>query len=127
MANPMRKVKVDSKEKVLVIPEIYHFAVQMAAEQKFWNTSHLVRLLVPFLDISSMLNLAADHPITLDLLRQNSSRRRALWSNLLKRTRIGEEAVNDAVGLREGLRKKYGIIWEFFPTWGGVSSIPKLL
>ena len=33
------------------------------------------------------------------------------------------------LSLREPLRKKYGIIWEFFPTGGGggVSSIPKLL
>ena len=28
--------------------------------------------------------------------------------------------------LREALKKKYGIIWEFFPTWGGgVFPIPK--
>ena len=27
--------------------------------------------------------------------------------------------------IREALKKKYGIIWEFFPTWGGVFPIPK--
>ena len=29
------------------------------------------------------------------------------------------------VWLVEAFKKKYGIIWEFFPTWGGVFSIPK--
>ena len=30
--------------------------------------------------------------------------------------------------LRYALKKKYGIIWEFFPIWGGgVFPIPKLL
>lgn len=95
----------------------------MAAEQKFWNTPHLVRLLVPFLDISSVLNMASDHPITLDLLRQNSAWRRAVWSNLLKRSRIEEEVVNVAVSLMRSLEDKEGllldvldIICERFPS-----------
>lgn len=71
----------------------------MAAEQKFWNTPHLVRLLVPFLDISSMSNLASVHTLTLDLLRQNSAWRRSVWVNLLKKATMEEKVVEDAISL----------------------------
>ena len=29
--------------------------------------------------------------------------------------------------VKVSIQKKYGIIWEFFPTWGGSSQFPKLL
>ena len=32
--------------------------------------------------------------------------------------------MNDKVELREGIRKKYGIIWEFFPNSGPLPTPP---
>ena len=63
----------------------------MAGEHKFWNTAHLVRELVPFLDLSSILNFASAHAITLALVFQNSAWRRSFWRNLLSRTTMREE------------------------------------
>ena len=90
----------------------------MGAENKFWNTPDLVKELVPFLDLASILNLASDHDITLALIYHNSAWRRTIWSNLLMRTtfHLGDEEVKNAVKVMKLVEDKEVLLLDLFDT-----------
>ena len=53
----------------------------MDAEKRFWKSPDLLSQLLPFLDLSSILNLANQLPLIPQLLQ-----RRAIWRDLVGRT-----------------------------------------
>ena len=90
----------------------------MGAENKFWNTPVLIRELVPFLDLASILNLASVHDITLALIYHNSAWRLTIWSNLLRRTtfHLGDEEVKNAVRLMKLVEDKEVLLLDLLDT-----------
>ena len=91
---------------------------KMGAENKFWNTPDLVRELVPFLDLASILNLASVHDITLALIYHNSAWRRTIWSDLLRRTsfHLGDEEVKNAVKVMKLAEDKEVLLLDLLDT-----------
>ena len=90
----------------------------MGAENEFWNTPDLIRELVPFLDLASILNLASVHDITLALIYHNSAWRRTIWSDLLRRTsfHLGDEEVKNAVRLMKLVEDKEVLLLDLLDT-----------
>ena len=72
----------------------------MGVEHRFWRSPALVAQLILFLDVASTLALATIQPLVLGLLQ-----RRFMWKDLIKRSEIRPDYVNDVEDEDEDSKK----------------------
>jgi len=90
----MRMVSKDISYKGIDLwdPELLSFN----SEKKFWGNPDLVLLLLPFMEVDTILALASLHPLTRDLLR-----RMFIWRQLLERIKMTQKRLLACKSLEE--------------------------